>query len=129
VVKQLVKWLDGDLGHSFKSSPVAMGAALLAFVCVFCAVFAPWIAPHNPFDLATLELSQCTAAPSLAGGAAIPRSCWAPMTRGETSCLPSCTAHAYRWPWGWHRWFCRCCAGVGIGVAGRVFWVDGSTHC
>jgi peptide/nickel transport system permease protein len=64
VVKQLVKWLDGDLGHSFKSSPVAMGAALLAFVCVFCAVFAPWVAPHNPFDLATLELGNARLPPA-----------------------------------------------------------------
>jgi peptide/nickel transport system permease protein len=63
-VKQLVKWLDGDLGHSFKSSPVAMGAALLAFVCVFCAVFAPWVAPHNPFDLATLELGNARLPPA-----------------------------------------------------------------
>ena len=64
MVKQLVKWLDGDLGHSFKSSPVAMGAALLAFVCVFCAVFAPWVAPHNPFDLATLELGNARLPPA-----------------------------------------------------------------
>ena len=68
MVKQLVKWLDGDLGHSFKSSPVAMGAALLAFVCVFCAVFAPWVAPHNPFDLATLELSNARLPPAWSEG-------------------------------------------------------------
>jgi peptide/nickel transport system permease protein len=24
---------------------------------VFCALFAPWVAPHNPFDLATLNLA------------------------------------------------------------------------
>jgi peptide/nickel transport system permease protein len=41
-----------------------MGAALLAFVCVFCAVFAPWVAPHNPFDLATLELGNARLPPA-----------------------------------------------------------------
>jgi peptide/nickel transport system permease protein len=35
-----------------------MAAGLIAFVCLFCAVFANWVAPHNPFDLATLELSD-----------------------------------------------------------------------
>jgi peptide/nickel transport system permease protein len=58
------RWLDSDVGHSFRSSPTAMVAALIAFVCVFCAVFAPWVAPHNPFDLATLELSNARLPPS-----------------------------------------------------------------
>jgi peptide/nickel transport system permease protein len=39
-------------------------AALIALVCVFCAVFAPWVAPHNPFDLATLELSNARLPPA-----------------------------------------------------------------
>jgi peptide/nickel transport system permease protein len=62
--QKLALWLDSDIGHSFRSSPVAMGAALLAFVCVFCAVFAPWVAPHNPFDLATLELGNARLPPA-----------------------------------------------------------------
>ena len=47
-----------DLGYSFRNSPVAMAAAAIAFVCLFCAAFANVVAPHNPFDLATLELSD-----------------------------------------------------------------------
>ncbi len=47
-----------DVGYSFRNSPVAMAAGLIAFVCLFCAVFANLVAPHNPFDLATLELSD-----------------------------------------------------------------------
>jgi peptide/nickel transport system permease protein len=47
-----------DVGYSFRSSPVAMAAGLIAFVCLFCAVFANLVAPHNPFDMATLELSD-----------------------------------------------------------------------
>ena len=47
-----------DIGYSFRTSPVAVGAALIAFVCIFCAVFANWVAPHEPFNLATLELGD-----------------------------------------------------------------------
>jgi peptide/nickel transport system permease protein len=60
----LTKWLDGDVGYSFKTSPVAIAAALVAFVCIFCALFAPIIAPHNPFDLTTLELSDARLPPA-----------------------------------------------------------------
>jgi peptide/nickel transport system permease protein len=60
----LSRWLDSDVGHSFKTSPVAIGAAIVAFVCVFCAVFAGVIAPHNPFDLTTLELSNAHRPPA-----------------------------------------------------------------
>lgn len=58
------RFLDGDVWHSFKSSPSAMVAAVIAFVCVFCALFAPWVAPHNPFDLATLDLSDARLPPA-----------------------------------------------------------------
>ena len=48
---------------------MAMVAALIALVCVGCALFAPWVAPHDPFDLATLELSNARLPPAwMAGG-------------------------------------------------------------
>jgi peptide/nickel transport system permease protein len=60
-----------DVGYSFRTSPVAVGAALIAFVCVFCAVFANVVAPHHPFDLATLELSDAFLPPAwVQGGSA-----------------------------------------------------------
>jgi peptide/nickel transport system permease protein len=58
------RWFDSDVGHSFRTSPTAIVAALIALVCVVCAVFAPWIAPHNPFDLASLELSNARLPPA-----------------------------------------------------------------
>jgi peptide/nickel transport system permease protein len=58
------RFLDSDIWHSFKTSPVAMISAGVALLCVFCALFASLIAPHNPFDLATLELSDSMLAPS-----------------------------------------------------------------
>lgn len=57
-----MSWLrrawDHDLAWSFRHSPVALTAAVLTALCVGGALFAPWIAPHNPFDSATLNLSD-----------------------------------------------------------------------
>ncbi len=64
MISLLHRWFDSDVGHSFRTSPTAIVAAVIAFVCVFCAVFAPWVAPHNPFDLATLELSNARLPPA-----------------------------------------------------------------
>lgn len=62
--KTLARWLDSDVGHSFRSSPVAMLAAAIAFACLFAAVFAGWVTPHNPFDLAMLELGDARLPPA-----------------------------------------------------------------
>jgi peptide/nickel transport system permease protein len=64
VISFIKRGLDSDVGHSFRTSPTAIVAAVIAFICVFCAVFAPWVAPHNPFDLATLELSNARLPPA-----------------------------------------------------------------
>ncbi|MBP6775752.1 MAG: ABC transporter permease [Piscinibacter sp.] len=61
---RLARFLDSDVWHSFRSSPTAMVAAVIAFVCVFCALFANVVAPHNPFDLATLELADSRLPPA-----------------------------------------------------------------
>ena len=62
--KTIARWLDSDVGYSFRTSPVAMAAAVVAFACIFCSVFAGWVAPHNPFDLTTLELSDARLPPA-----------------------------------------------------------------
>ena len=67
----LRRFLDGDVWHSFTHSPLAMLAALVALVCAVCAFFAPWLAPHNPFDLAALELMDARLPPAwIEGGSA-----------------------------------------------------------
>lgn len=71
MLQRIRQWLDGDLAYSFRSSPTAMGAAVIACLCVVASVFAEWAAPTNPFDLALLELSDSRLPPSwLAGGKA-----------------------------------------------------------
>ena len=63
------RFLDGDVWHSFRSSPTAIAAAAVAALCLFAAVFANVLAPHDPFNLATLELSDSMLPPSwMAGG-------------------------------------------------------------
>jgi len=65
----LRRFFAGDIWWSFRRSPIAVGAALVALACIFCAVFADWVAPHNPFDLTTLELLDARLPPSwLEGG-------------------------------------------------------------
>jgi peptide/nickel transport system permease protein len=63
------RFLDGDVWHSFRSSPMAIAAAAVATVCLVAALFANFVAPHDPFDLATLELSDSMLPPAwMAGG-------------------------------------------------------------
>jgi peptide/nickel transport system permease protein len=59
----LARWWDGDLAYGFRHSPVAVVSALVLGVCLAAALFAPWVAPHNPFDLATLNLSDALLPP------------------------------------------------------------------
>ncbi|MGY4830755.1 ABC transporter permease [Sphaerotilaceae bacterium SBD11-9] len=66
-----VRVLGGDVGYSFRQSPLVVGAAIVFMGCVLCAVFADLIAPHDPTDLAALELSNALLPPA-----------WLPEGRG-----------------------------------------------
>ena len=68
MISLIKRWSNSDVGHSFLNSPTAIVAALIALICVVCAAFAPWLAPHNPFDLATLELSNARLPPAWSEG-------------------------------------------------------------
>jgi len=60
----LQRFFAGDVWYSFKHSPVAIISAVLVLLCVVGALGAPWLAPHNPFDLATLNLSDARLPPA-----------------------------------------------------------------
>ena len=60
----LARFLDGNVWYSFKHSPMAIVAAVIALICVVCALGAHWIAPHNPLDLATLDLGDARLPPA-----------------------------------------------------------------
>ena len=58
------RFLDSDIFYSFKRSPLVMAAAAVIVVYIVAALFAPWVAPHNPFDLKTLNLLDAFTPPS-----------------------------------------------------------------
>ncbi len=65
----LGRYLDSDFVYSFRHNPVAIVSALVVVVVVICAALAPWLAPHNPFDLASLNLLDSFQPPAfIAGG-------------------------------------------------------------
>lgn len=65
----LQRLLDSDVWHSFTHTPVAMLSAAIALLCLGLALFAPWLAPHNPFDPASLDLQMSRLPPAwLSGG-------------------------------------------------------------
>jgi peptide/nickel transport system permease protein len=53
---RLASLFDSDVLHSFWRSKVTVAAAAVALLIIGSAVLAPWIAPHNPFDLKTVVL-------------------------------------------------------------------------
>lgn len=57
-------FLDSDLVYSFRRSPVAIIATLVALIMIIGAVFAPIVAPHRPFELATLSLNDSLMPPA-----------------------------------------------------------------
>lgn len=63
---KLARMWDSDVAYSFRRSPVTMIAALVAFLIIAGAIFAPWIAPHNPFDSRSLNLMDGFSRPMVA---------------------------------------------------------------
>lgn len=63
---------DSDFFYQYRRSPVALGASLIALICLVGAFGAGVIAPHNPFDLATVDLGDARLPPAwMADGKAI----------------------------------------------------------
>jgi peptide/nickel transport system permease protein len=60
--------LEGDIVHSFLQSKITVAAALVSTLMVLAALLAPWIAPHDPFDLRQLSLLDSHAPPAWAAG-------------------------------------------------------------
>ncbi|MFY0619996.1 ABC transporter permease [Shimia sp.] len=60
---RLGKALDSDFAYNFRRSPVAVVSFIAVALLVLSAVFAPLIAPYDPFDPATLDLMNGFTAP------------------------------------------------------------------
>ena len=50
------RFFDSDLWWSYKSSPLVVIASIITVVFIFSSVFATYVAPYNPFDLAQFDL-------------------------------------------------------------------------
>ena len=61
---------DSDFLYSFRRSPVALVSASVLLLVVVGAVFSPWLAPHDPFDLASLSLMDSFRPPVFMGAEA-----------------------------------------------------------
>jgi len=67
----LARAVDSDLWFSFLRSPVVVVAAAVTALYFLVALFAPWVAPQNPFDPAQLSLGDSFTPPAwVAGGMA-----------------------------------------------------------
>jgi peptide/nickel transport system permease protein len=61
---RLARFLDSDLLYSFLCSKLVVIAALLTLVLVGAALLAPWIAPHDPYDLRSVSLLDADTPPA-----------------------------------------------------------------
>ena len=60
--------LDSDLVYSFKKSRVTVIATIVTLIIILSSLMAPWIAPHDPFNVATLSLLDSELPPAWAEG-------------------------------------------------------------
>jgi len=50
------RWLESDLLYYFRRDKIAISASLIFAVFAIMALFSPWIAPFNPYDLQQIDL-------------------------------------------------------------------------
>lgn len=60
---RLRRFLDSDVGWSFRHTPAAWLSALVLAILVLTALFCPLIAPQNPFDLAQVFIDKAEIPP------------------------------------------------------------------
>lgn len=67
----LYRFYDGDVMYSFRHSPVTIVAFAVTVLLFICAFAAPWIAPHNTFDVRTLNLMDARLPPAWVEGESV----------------------------------------------------------
>ena len=58
------RFTDSDIWYSFKKSHITVVSAAVTFLFFFVTIFAPFIAPHDPFDLASIDLMDASLPPA-----------------------------------------------------------------
>lgn len=64
----VARLLDSDVMASFRSQKIVMVAAFIVLLMFIGAIFAPWLAPTNPFDPATVFLADASIPPRWQAG-------------------------------------------------------------
>ncbi|WP_204248776.1 ABC transporter permease [Yoonia vestfoldensis] len=64
---RIARALDSDIFYSWRTSPVTVVATFVALALILMAVFAPLIAPYNPFNPASLNLMDGFTPPASTG--------------------------------------------------------------
>jgi peptide/nickel transport system permease protein len=64
----MIGFLNSDLVYSFRKSRVTVVATAVTLIIILSSIFAPWIAPHDPFNVATLSLLDSELPPSWVEG-------------------------------------------------------------
>lgn len=64
----LARFFDSDLWWSYRHTPVAIAASVVTLILFVGAFGAPMLAPHQPFDLATLSLNDSLMPPAWVEG-------------------------------------------------------------
>ncbi len=55
---------ESDIWLSFLASPVTVGSAIVTIIFFLAAAFAPLVAPHDPFDLASIDILDASLPPA-----------------------------------------------------------------
>ena len=50
------RFFDSDLFYSFSHSPISIIAGVITVIFFLASLFAPWITPQNPFDMASIDV-------------------------------------------------------------------------
>ena len=61
------RFLDSDIWYKFKRDPIVVIATIIGLILILSSAFAPLFAPHSPFDLKTLNLSDAFTPPAWIG--------------------------------------------------------------
>ncbi len=59
----LSRALDSDIWYSFCRSPVTIASAVVTLLFFLAAIFAPFVTPFNPFDLASIDIMDASVPP------------------------------------------------------------------
>lgn len=60
---RLLAWWNSDVMWSWRHSPVAVIATVMLLILLIASLGADWVAPHNPFDLASINLIDALSPP------------------------------------------------------------------